>query len=499
MPQANLKFSKNHNTAMLTYLELATVSINPNKNDPIFKYKFMLLIMKQLKTISVKCSLFLLFLAPVSVLAQVNSRSVTPVKWAQFNMGNPTDSLSLTQRDILLNAVNYGLTTWYNKVKKYNLQKGNYLDFGGIKEHNIRANGSEALAIAVALKTGIYRPDQTGLTSKNATEIAVKLIKSVAFRHKANSAGGWGDDWQSALWAAYAGSAGWLLWDDLSVADQVNVQKMVEYEADRLKDYAVPYMVDRAGKTIYKGDSKSEENSWNSMILQVALAMMPKHPNFKTWMNKNIELLLSASARPSDINSNKRYNGKKLKDILNGSNYNNDGTVTNHGRIHPDYMACASQTFFNILVFTLAGKPAPKAALFNTDIIYQTIVDHKFQSPPFLAPGGTIYIRGSAKIYYPQTNDWGTGRKMHFALLDCQSAAFGADRLATLGGKYWEHFHASAVLQMQERSKDGRTYLDANEDTYIGREEWVAVHAAQAYLTKWLEKQKKIRITNKKY
>ncbi len=425
---------------------------------------------------------------------------VKAINWSSFRKGNPADSLSLLERDILINTNTYALKTWYNTVKNYSGQSGDYLDFGGTDEHNIRAAGSEAFALAVSIKTGIYNEERSGVSLKEAKEIALKLIRSQAYRHQANINMGWGDHWQRALWAAYSGTAGWMMWDDLSDKDRTYVRKMVEHEADRLKEYKVPYLRDKNGHFQgLEGNSKSEENSWESMILQLASAMMPAHPNRPQWMNKNIELILSASARPQDINSNKKYHGKKLKDILNGSNYNSDGTVTNHNRIHPDYMACTSQTFFNALVFTLASEPTPKAAFFNTDIIYQTMVDHDFKSPPYLEPGGTIYKGNSGEIYYPQINDWGTGRRAHFALMDCQMHAFKMDGLATRKGNYWEKYHAKIVFDMQQRSSDKRTYQSPEEDTYKGREEWVAMHAAQAYLTKWLAHQKKFRVTNKKY
>jgi hypothetical protein len=461
----------------------------PFLNAPVIKFA-------QVKWSGFVCILCLLF---QSATATAQTTAVVPIDWGKFKKGNPKDSLSLLERDVLLNAIRYGLTTWYNEVKKFGAQQSEYLDFGGIGEHNIRATGSEALAIAVALKTGVYNGEKTGLPAGKAKEIALKLTKSGAFNHKANKVGGWGDHWQSALWAAYSATAGWLLWDDLSVKDRIYVQKMVEYEANRFNNFDALYMRDRNGKEIFKGDSKSEENSWNSMILQIAVAMMPNHPNYKIWMDKNIELQLSASARPEDLKSEKVYHGKKIKDILKGSNYNDDGTVINHGRIHPDYMACTSQTYFNVLLFALAGKPAPKASLFNTDVIFKTLVDFKFTSPPFLAPGGTIYRSGTAEVYYPQTNDWGRGRKMHFALLDCQAAAFGMDKSASKNGAYWESLHANAVLKLQARSKDGRSYIETIEDTYLGREEWVAVQAAQAYLTKWLVFQKSIKFTNQAY
>jgi hypothetical protein len=449
--------------------------------------------MSKHNSVSIICVLFIITLR-YATIAQV-----VPVKWDAFTKANPTDSLSLMERAILLNANKYALTSWYNDDKKFGSQTNNYLDLGGIDEHNIRPVGSEALALAVSLKTNAYDEQVTGISKSKATGICLKLIRSVARHHKANEPGGWGEAWQSALWAAYNGAAGYIMWNELVADDKNYVQKMVEFEANRLNNYTVPYMRDKAGKVLIKGDSKSEENSWNAMIFHVALAMMPKHPNAKIWSDKNIELLLSANVRPQDVNSREEFNGKVLGEIVKGSNLNENGTITNHDRIHPDYMACVSQPFFNVLMFALAQKPAPKAAFYNADVIYKTMMDFKFPSPPYLKPGGSIYIEGTANVYYPETNDWGQGRKMHFALMDCEMAAFKLDKGRSHSGNYWEAYHARAVLNMQKRSTDGQTYQAVNEDTYKSREEWIAIHAAQAWLTKWLTAQHKFKVTNKAY
>ncbi|MEI3154715.1 MAG: hypothetical protein V8S95_06160 [Odoribacter sp.] len=79
----------------------------------------------------------------------------------------------------------------------------------------------EAFALAVALKLNVYDPEVTGVAWEEAARMTVRLIGSLAHRHKVNQAGGgWGDQWQSALWAAQTATAGWLLWEQLSARDQ---------------------------------------------------------------------------------------------------------------------------------------------------------------------------------------------------------------------------------------------------------------------------------------
>jgi hypothetical protein len=106
------------------------------------------------------------------------------------------------------------LTTWWTG-KGYAGQGGTYLNFGGIIEALIRPPASEAMALSIAIKTGMYDATWTGVDLATATARATKLTTSLAKAHVVNTTGGWGNDWQTAAWAAYAGLAGWLLFPSL--------------------------------------------------------------------------------------------------------------------------------------------------------------------------------------------------------------------------------------------------------------------------------------------
>ena len=402
------------------------------------------------------------------------SGHVVPIDWDDFDRGLPRDA------------------------------QGQYLDLGGTAEPSIRPPGSEALALAVSLATGGYDGQVTGVPRSSARDVAVRLTRSIAYRHQANSPGGWGEHWQSALWAFNAAFAGWLLWDDLSPADRTLVERMVVAEADRFLDYQVPYYADPDGTVNTPGDSKAEENAWNAAFLNLAVSMLPGHPNHAVWQHKALELMVSSYSRPADLQRADRVNGRPVRDWLNGSNIFDDGTLVNHSRIHPDYFTSIAQVAGAPVAYGLAGLPTPRAAFFNADLVYDALVDHSFGSPPYGAPGGTIYLRdatgrATSGIYYPQGNDWGTSRQLHFLLLDTLADAYGFDRRASVPAAEWAAAHASRALEMQARFTDGRTYGAGSEDTYAGREEWVALLAGRAYLTRWLAHNDRLRVTDRAF
>ncbi|NYF16554.1 hypothetical protein HDC37_001379 [Microbacterium sp. AK009] len=285
--------------------------------------------------------------------AAAASPTVAPINWSSFTGGTPNDANAVRVRQILANTNEYALTTWWNTVKDFDAQgSSTYLNFGGTAEGNIRPPAGEALALATALSTGAYDATSTGVSTASATGTARKLIRSLAYRHLSNSGGGWGDTRQSALWASYAGMAGWLMWNSLPAADAELVRKMVEHEANRFITTPAPYW-NTSG-----GDSKGEENSWNAMILQLATAMMPDHANFANWKDRELEYMISAYSRPGDSSSGTVVNGKQLSTWIPAGKYNvnSDGTMINHDLVHPDYMATLVQNVNSALTSTLAGE-----------------------------------------------------------------------------------------------------------------------------------------------
>ena len=357
------------------------------------------------------------------------------------------------------------------------------------------------MALATSLKLNVYDPEYTGVSTEEATEITTRLIASLAYRHKSNSNGGWGDAWQSAFWAGQVAQAGWMMWDELSEQEQEYVKNMTVYEANRFINYDVPYYKDKDGNVQYAGDSKAEENSWNANILQFATAMMPEHENYDKWVSKMVELELSAAAAPDDIVSDEIINGMQLSNILEGSNVELDGTVINHDIVHADYMVALMQNYMNAWAYGLAGKEIPYASLFNGDRIYYALTDLYFSPDEYEQPGGTFYTRnedGSAsyKMYYPEGNDWGGQRQANYQLMDICAYVFGFDKNSSTKALDFALARNEEMLRMQSRSEDGRYYQASNEDTFYSREEWVACHIAYSYMALWMNENDMYNFTN---
>lgn len=417
---------------------------------------------------------------------------VVPIDWGRFDINkNPKSEEAIHSRDLLLNSVKYGLS-WIVSLPKYS---NGLFNLGGIKENHIRPPASEVVGLAVALQTGIYNEDHIELNKQDAINATVLLIKSIAKAHKCNTENGWGDQWQSALWCGLAGQAAYMMWNYLDNDTKMWVAAMVEYEANRFNIYTVPYYKNKDGKVVYEGDSKGEENSWNATVLQLAVSMMPEHPNVADWRYKCVELMVSAYARPTDLKRSKQVDGFSLSEWLSGSNLEENGTLINHGFIHNDYICTIEQNLRAINMFSLGDIDIPEATNLNADIIYDALVNLNFASPPYQSPGGTMYIEGSPDQYYPNGTDWSRYRYDIYYVLDVFAQILNFDDYAGTDGLSWEKLRAKKLLTMQARHSDKRVYASGEWNNYGGKEQLAAWMFGDAYLLKWLKAQEELSET----
>lgn len=410
---------------------------------------------------------------------------VHPVQPEVWNRSSPEGAFSDEIKYMLRLNNKYSLNKWYYEIKRFHEQAGEYLDFGGITEHFIRPASHHAFTLAVCLKLQVYSSDVTRVSEKKAVEIVVGLIRSSAYRHKSNMGDtGWGDQWQSALWASQIAEAAWIMWDKLSASDQELVCRMMVHEADRFLMYKVPYYRDAAGNIITKGDTKAEENAWNSNILTIATAMMPRYKNYNQWMQKNIELQVSAYAMPEDIHKTDVVDGIPLNKILKGSNMNADGTVINHNIMHPDYMSAFMHNAINVWIYKLAGKNSLQSSLYNGEVVYHALAERLFK-------GKTMYQKtaegkASSSIYFPEGNDWGGKRQANYWLMDVMAHLFSWDQDMSVKGLEWATARNKEMIGMLNRDTTGQYYQDIKEDKFRSREEWFGSHLAWGYLGWWL-------------
>ncbi len=345
-------------------------------------------------------------------------------------------------------------------------------------EESIRRVANSAQAAAIMATTSDWK-NVNGISRGELVDYARWQIRTVSCQHQVNSPGGWGNTFQSALWATVAGQAGWLLWPELSTQERAYVASMVAAEADNSVARGPFYFRNRAGVELTPGDSRADEVSWDLMAPALAMAMMPKDPRVPTWRATLVALSIAAFARPSDLTSNGIYNGVILRNSLPGTNANEDGTITNHGKVNPDYTQNVQHLWWAASLIRNAKQSVPAAVFLNADIVYRALAVVNFPSPPYAAPGGTVY-QPLGQIYYPMGVGWGVRRPATFTGVDGFANVYAAPD--TKAGEFLAA-HARDTRALQLRWTDGHIYAPGlGEETYrLGKEEYALSQMALAW------------------
>lgn len=328
---------------------------------------------------------------------------------------------------------------------------------------------STSYATALALANGTYNPGRVGVSSAEALRRVVAWNNALALSHVRAE---WGRNWQSGLWAYYLGASSIRVWGSIPDCTKQLVTKSVADEANRLLKIPPPFYRDAKGKIIYPGDSKAEENAWNASLLFLAARMFSSGDatTAAKWEAQARCYALSAYATPNQVGIDPR---------ITGSNLNADGTLVNHGIIHPDYMATAGEMETKyVLVSAWSQTPLAPECQNRFTTVWSGLTKVKFRVGKYRKPGGTIYRAGkrgvaTTKIYYPQGTDWSPTRRQNMALMDV--AIFVAGHDYSYG---WANAHLNYVLRQQARHKDGRVF-SPGETRYTDEEQFAAACAAE--------------------
>ena len=345
-------------------------------------------------------------------------------------------------------------------------------------EESVRRSSNSALAAAIMLTTTNWKTTD-GISRRELLDYARWHIRSLACEHGSITPGGWGNTWQSALWAVTIGQAGWLLWDELSDQERAYVAAMVVSEAEYATARGPRYFRNRLGVELTPGDSQSDEVSWDLMAPALALSMMPKRGNAGKWRDGLIAMSIAAFARPGDLHTPRTVNGVRVDVRLPGTNANEDGTIINHGIVNPDYIQNVQHLWWAASLLRSGDRPVPEALFLNADIVYRALAVVDFASPPYEAPGGTVY-KPLGQIYYPMGVSWGVRRPATFVGVDGFANAYAAPDVRA--GEFLAA-HAADARALQLRYTDGHMYADGpTEDSYkLGKEEYALQQMALAW------------------
>ncbi len=318
-------------------------------------------------------------------------------------------------------------------------------------EHGIRPSAHAAKGLALVARLVPAEAFPADFSPVRAKSAALALIRGLVLTHGADGgtcADGrpWRHQWQSAYWAALAGEAAWLCWDDLAPDLQRGVARLIADEADRFADLPPPAQ--------RRGDSKAEENAWNSTVLSLAACLFPGHPRQAAWRDSAVQWAMSAFARPQDLARTEAVDGRPLREWLGGANLHDDFTLENHRRVHPDYMACTYLLTSQLPLYAWAGRAAPAALTRNVAAIGDAL---------------RVFAQPDGSVVYPNGQDWGLRRHADWFEFHATQAVLFGDR----GAAALARAALDTLGRMAARTPAGSLYLPT--ETKLSSDEAMAL------------------------
>jgi len=222
----------------------------------------------------------------------------------------------------------------------------------GSNEQGVRPNADLSMICAFLYKYGKDKVTlPTGVTWDDVNKMARKSLIFAYSTHKANklkacSAGDyWGSTssadyvWESSLWSMSVAYSAYFQYDSLTTAQKQYVYNLVKAESN--------YELTRNIPTGYAGDTKSEENGWETNILACALGLYPNDALASQWYDRLRSFAINCYSHINDATDasviDPDYNNKTVKDLYLGKNLYDDYTLQNHNYFHTSYQNVVMQ------------------------------------------------------------------------------------------------------------------------------------------------------------
>ncbi|MCC7495369.1 MAG: hypothetical protein IT204_23670 [Fimbriimonadaceae bacterium] len=243
-----------------------------------------------------------------------------------------------------------------------------------------------------------YDPRVSGVPLATVRQHALQAIRHRLRTHvtgdlKCTDEKPWGNHWQSAWWVSRMMPAVDLLAADLTADDLRRVEAMVVHEADRHRG-----LPPRVGEY---GDTKSEENAWDSEVLAWALNRYPQHPHADGWRQAFHTLCLNTLSTAADAQSSQPVAGQPLSEWVGGACIHDDFTIENHGWFHICYMVCPQHSFaWDYYAFRKHGRQPLPTIYHNLRPVWERTKQFWLWDNRFAYVGGKDWPRYAYGMYF---------------------------------------------------------------------------------------------------
>lgn len=291
----------------------------------------------------------------------------------------PPDYMRVLERFPLLAEANW--TDSYQSLPNLGYAGG-----GDSGEFGMRSLGNFVFISALLATDPAYDPRPTGVSRERLLDLAKQSLNYMTRTHvtgdlKCTNGQAWGNHWQSAWWTGKMAAGVALLWDKLSVEERAAAERVIVFEADRHLTRRAP-----GGAT---GNTRSEENAWDTEVMAWALGLFPDHPNAPKWWRKLQDFAMNTLSAPQDREDARLVDHRPVRNQVYTENIHADFTIENHGAYHFCYMACPLHSLtWSWYGLDSLGHPVPQALSHHYTDVYDVI------DKAFLFDGRFAYMSG---------------------------------------------------------------------------------------------------------
>mgnify|MGYP006280011325 CR=1 FL=1 len=210
-------------------------------------------------------------------------------------------------------------------------------------------------AFATAYASGEYDPEMTGLPREEVGSMALKGLRYLCFTHDTGPEDcvrpeeHWGREetagtkWGERRLGFFQQSQCGTTITSLALAAALMPDLVGQEERAMLRTIAEDYMERVAGWAPQSGvyhNTQTEENAWTAQGIAACMMLAPDHPDAQRWLGAFKEWAFRTVTTPQDYKDTRLFaDGRTVRDLC-AHTFTTlpDGTVENHGIVHPSYL-----------------------------------------------------------------------------------------------------------------------------------------------------------------
>ncbi len=338
------------------------------------------------------------------------------------------NSAEVTYLDCLLDFERYAETIWHDASGATRPADSGYWGDG-----NSSGNGGIRGSCGVAVTYATIVRSLPG-DAQNPTRLA-RIRKALHYAANTHVSGTktcidakqWGHSWQSAMWAGSMGFACLLVEAELPADTVAACKRAVADEAT--------YRAGVPPASGYVGDTKAEENGWDSNVLALGAAWMADHTNAPLWLEAAKRYLVNTYTVPD-------ASGDPFAPWITTATLYPSFALENHGFYHPTYEMVAGMSLGDSLLMARLANPPVAAEL-------QPFAEHNVMA--VWTNNLSALVMDSGDFAYPAGLDWELHDFEQNSFITWMAAHFN-DPLA----RYTDAQLAQCVRRRQIVNGDGR-------------------------------------------